>query len=80
MKILNNKIEVREGALYAVIRYMTTEFDIKYIVYDILSERILNFDAYEKVCTWLFEYAISRYDCDFVKDIISLKNIINEHD
>lgn len=80
MRILNDKIEVREGALYAVIRYTTIDYGIKYIVYDIISEKILNFDTYEKVCTWLFEYGISRYDCEFIKDIISLKNIINEHD
>lgn len=80
MKILNGKIEVREGALYAVIRYATTDYGIKYILYLIVSERILNFDTYEKVCTWLFEYGISRYDCVFVKDIISLKDIIEKHD
>ncbi len=80
MKILNNKIEVREGALFAIIRYATKNCGIKYIVYSILSERILNFETYENVCTWLFERGISRYDCVFVKDIISLKNIICEHD
>lgn len=80
MKILNNKIEVRDGALYAVIRYVTINCDIKYIVYSIISERILNFETYKDVCTWMFESGMSKYDCVFVKDIFSLKNIICEHD